>query len=287
MSKVTAVKAMLHLKLVRQASTATHQHQRISATTAKLENQVHKEQRNVKHGTSCELLSTFFLSLLAFFSLFFFSLVRKINASIYLSSLFSLVHPLLFPSHPTVTRENSTLPLAKYVPSVQPASSNNKILTQVFRASRAQQDLSSHFKAPHLALILVVSNPPIVRMTSTSTRPLATVRTVLQVAPALVPLTNQAFAHYSDGRNVLTMLSTSRLCVAPINLHVLALPIQHSRINSLMPRKMILLLLTTSPCVLMATKNTQKKTFAALHARPTLRPLKVASVNPVQDLVVR
>ena len=70
----------------------------------------------------------------SFLFFLFFPLVRKINASIYLSSLFSLVHPLLFQSHPTVTRENSTLPLAKRVPSVQPASSNNKIRIQVFRA---------------------------------------------------------------------------------------------------------------------------------------------------------
>ena len=83
-----------------------------------------------------ELLYFFPFSSFFFFPSFFssFSLVRKINASIYLSSLFSLVHPLLFQSHPTVTRENSTLPLAKRVPSVQPASSNNKIRTQVFRA---------------------------------------------------------------------------------------------------------------------------------------------------------
>ena len=157
-----------------------------------------------------ELLYFFPFSSFFFSPSFFFPLVRKINASIYLSSLFSLVHPLLFQSHPTVTRENSTLPLAKRVPSVQPASSNNKIRTQVFRAPRAQQDLSSHLKAPRLALILVASHAPIARMTSTSTRPLATVRTVLQVAPALVPLTNLAFVHSLDGLNVPTSLSRTK-----------------------------------------------------------------------------
>ena len=141
-----------------------------------------------------------------FFFLFHFFLFMILTH--HLSSLVSPALSFQLPS--TATRENSILPLVKYVPSVQLASSNNKIRIQVFRAPRAQQDLSSHLKAPRLALILVVSNPPIVRMTSTSTRPLVTVRTVLQVAPALVPLTNQAFAHYLDGLNVPTSLSRTK-----------------------------------------------------------------------------
>ena len=52
MKKVMAATALLRLKLAQQASTDKNQSQRISATTVKLENQVHKEQRNVKHGAS-------------------------------------------------------------------------------------------------------------------------------------------------------------------------------------------------------------------------------------------
>ena len=52
MIKVMVVKAVLLLKLAKQASTEMNQNQRIDATTVKLENQVHKEQRNVKHGAS-------------------------------------------------------------------------------------------------------------------------------------------------------------------------------------------------------------------------------------------
>ena len=52
MTRVMAVKALLRLKLAQQASTDKNQSQRIGVMTVKLENQVHKEQRNVKHGAS-------------------------------------------------------------------------------------------------------------------------------------------------------------------------------------------------------------------------------------------
>ena len=59
-SKVAAVKPMLLLKRVLQASTATQQRQRISATIVKLENQAHKERSNVEHGTN--IFFSFFFS---------------------------------------------------------------------------------------------------------------------------------------------------------------------------------------------------------------------------------
>ena len=177
MNKVTAVKPMLLLKRVRQASTAIQQRQRISATIVKLENQVHKERSNVEHGTNI------------FFSLSFF-LVREINASIFLSSSPSLFSLVLF-SHPTVTRENLTLPLpAKHVPSAQPASFKIKTPTQVFRAKRVRQDTTAPSPAPRRALILVASNPKIAKsrrstlMTRVGTKHCGNVWRVLKVSTA-------------------------------------------------------------------------------------------------------
>ena len=56
--EVVVLMKKLHLRLAWQGPTARSHRQRC-ATTVKLENQVHKERRNVEHGMCCDIVFYF------------------------------------------------------------------------------------------------------------------------------------------------------------------------------------------------------------------------------------
>ena len=208
-----------------------------------------------------DIISFFFL----FFSFLFF-LLMKLTLRLSLFHFFYRVPPFQL-SLQTVTKGNLILPLAKHVPSVQQASSNNKILTQVFRAWRARQDFPSHLKAPRPAPISAASNPPTARTTSTSTRPFATASVVLSAPPVSVPLILHKSKQNLDGSSVPIILKNLRSVLFQV--HALEDPTQHSRINSLMPRKMILLSVPTAQKNVTTSMGMPTAPDFAVSARPT------------------
>jgi len=180
-----------------------------------------------------------------FFPLLLIFLVHQINASIFLSSLLVFLSRSPFQSHPTVTRENLILSVpAKHVPSAQPASFKTKTPTQVFRAKCAREDTTVSLTVPRPALISAASNPLIARTTSTLTRPFVTASVVLVAPLVSVPLILHKSKQNLDGSSVPTILRNLRSVLFQV--HALEDPTQHSMINSLMPRKMILLSVPTA-----------------------------------------
>ena len=144
-----AVKPLLHLKFVRQASTETHHCQRTSATTVQLDNQVHKEQQNVKHGMSfCFLL----LTLLSLFSHSISLTLLFVNKTIHIAHnthvlIFSSPPSAFFPSSSpttpptkTVTRESSTPSPGLHAQNAHQDSFKSKTSSEASRAKSVQKD---------------------------------------------------------------------------------------------------------------------------------------------------
>ena len=123
-----------------------------------------------------------------FFFFFLFFLFMKLTLHLPFLTYFLSCSPISL--LPIATRENLILPLDRHVPSAQPASSNSKILTQVFRAKRVRQDTTAPSPAPRRALILVASNPKIAKsrrstlMTRVGTKNCGNVWRVLKVSTA-------------------------------------------------------------------------------------------------------
>jgi len=117
------------------------------------------------------------------------------------------------------------------------------------------------------AKISVVSNPPIARTTSISTRPFVTASVVLSAPLVSVPLILHKSKQNLVGSSVPTILRNLRSVLFQV--HALEDPTQHSPVNSLMPRKMILLGVPTARKDVTTSTDTPTAPDFADSARPT------------------
>ena len=134
------------------------------------------------------------------------------------------------------------------------------------RAKVVQLDGIKRTRENPRAKILVAPNPKIARTTSISTRPFVTASAVLAAPPVSVPLISHKSKQNLVGSNVPTILRNLRSVLFQV--HALEDPTQHSLINSLMPRKMILLSVPTARKDVTTSTDTPTAPDFADSARP-------------------
>jgi len=149
-----------------------------------------------------------------------------------------------FQSSPTVTRENSIQSLAIHVPSAQLDSSKIKTPTQVPRAKHVRLDTTATLTVPLPALISVASNPLTARTTSTIMSLSLIASAVLAARPVSVPLILHKSKQNLVGSSAPTILRN--LHSVPFLVPVSEDRIQHSPVNSWMPKELILLSVPTA-----------------------------------------
>ena len=120
----------------------------------------------------------------------------------------------------------------------------NQRRRQPRRAHVARLDGRKRTRENPRAKILAASSLKIARTTSTSTLPLATASAVLLAPHVSVPLILHKSKQNLVGSSAPTILRNLRSVLFQV--HALEDPTQHSLINSLMPRKMILLSVPTA-----------------------------------------
>ena len=142
--------------------------------------------------------------------------------------------------------------LAKRVSSAHPASSKIKAPFQVFRAKHVQQVTTALSRAPRPAPILVSSNLPIARTTSSLTLPFVNVCDAHPVHHALVPSHGHKSKQNLVGSNVQTIIQN--LSRASILMLVLA---DRTKISQETFRARVILIKLILLSVLIATSRVQ------------------------------
>ena len=244
----------LFLKRAQQGPTVKF-HLRISAWNVQRGIQARKRQPNVNLGKV--FLKNFF------FHSFYFSCSPPHHVASSPLSFF----PLLLHLTTSATRVSSIPTPAVHAPSAPQDSSKIKTPTQVPRAKHVQLDTTATLTVPLPAPISVASNPLTARTTSTIMSLSLIASAVLAARPVSVPLILHKSKQNLDGSSVPIILKNLRSVLFQV--HALEDPTQHSRINSLMPRKMILLSVPTAQKNVTTSMGMPTAPDFAGSARPT------------------